>query len=36
MGLLCYLLDKKIYLPSVIIIFFYAFALNVWNILGGL
>ena len=36
MGLLCYLLDKKIYLPSVIIIFFYAFAFNVWNILGGL
>ena len=36
LGLLCYLLDKKIYTTSVIIIFFYAFAFNVWNILGGL
>ena len=36
LGLLCYLLNKKLYYPSCAIILFYSMAFNVWNILGGL
>lgn len=36
LGLLCYLLNKKLYYPSCVIILFYSMAFNVWNIFSGL
>jgi hypothetical protein len=36
LGLLCYLLNKKLYYPSCVMILFYSMAFNVWNIFGGL
>jgi len=36
MGLLCFLISNKFFNTSAVIICSYAFAFNIWNILGGL
>ena len=36
MGMLCFLIDRKMYNLTVFILLSYAFAFNVWTILGGI
>ena len=36
MGLMCYLISKKFYNTTTLILLAYAFAFNVWNIIGGI
>ena len=36
MGMLCILVSEKFYNTTIVILFGYAFAFNIWNIVGGI
>ena len=36
MGMLCFLIDRKLFKITVFILLSYTFAFNVWTILGGI